>query len=197
MITSDQAWDLVNTYVNSKDCVLENKELFISHINGTEEEAYKTAWILFKKGYDINPDSVRNITTLHDLGRTVKKAYEDNNDIHEFWTGALLREEGFREEANIAQRHFVAFEKAANILVPRNYDINPEDYKQINLPEKILTYADCCIGSDGTWVKWKEKMQTMIPKYQKKNNPMMVNILQDGGLVRITHICLEVENLIK
>lgn len=197
MITFDQAWDLVKTYVNSKDSALNKPELYIAYISSSAGKCYETAWKLFKKGHDIDPNSLKNITIVHDLGRTVKEAYQDNNDIHEFWTGVLLREEGFPEEANIAQRHFVAYEKAINILVPRNYDINPEDYKQINLPEKIVTYADCCVNSDGTRVKWKEKIHTIIPKYQKKNNPMMIKILQEGGLERITHICLEVENLIK
>ncbi len=195
------ALDLLLGAINDKDCAIHSPSKYINHVFSVMNAGYQVAFELERKDLPINASALLKSSKflLHDLGRANKKSEEYNTDIHEFYTGEMLRAAGFPDEANILQRHFVAYEKARDILVPRGFNANPEDYIQNSLESKILTFADSIIEGDGSRSEWRAKLEGLPRKYKesKRADPLIYNILTKGGLDRVYKINEEIEGYLK
>lgn len=197
--------DMVSEAASCKESVVRESRGYMSHVVRVGAMAYQVAKDLAEKGHDIDPLFMRNVGLLHDIGRVRPEAYQNMEDTHEYWTGEMLREMGHYREADVAQRHFVAFQKAERFLVPRGIlgadgkPINPEDYRQTDLPDKVLTYADLSVSGKGLRCDWRSKLKELVIKYSKgmRMSPGMVDILNEGGMDWVSGICEEVEGLLR
>lgn len=130
----------------------------------------------------------------HDIGRPITSG----PDIHEFNSGLYLRGIGLDEIADIVQRHFVAYEKAKEIIIPQGIaDIDPLEFIQSAWEPKVLTYVDLCVDGSGKYIGWEKKIDTFVDKYSspERASPDMVKILEAGGLDRMRELCEGVEML--
>lgn len=159
----------------------------------------------------IDSDLMRLCFICHDIGRPITDY--SIFDIHELLSGQYLKLNGYAQIADIVQTHFVAMEKAQLIidegLAPAlgiTYPINPNEYKQKTLAQKILTYADLSVDGEGNVIisengnpGWAQKIDTFVAKYEsiESEDDYIVHILNSGGLDRMRNICNYVEELFK
>jgi len=203
ILTLSEARDLLNEALNSPDNAINSPRSYIDHIGKVEAVAYQVAYDAFRNGVDVDPDFVQVCARVHDIGRTKPEAYNDPDgdewDVHEYWTRRILDRYGFHEEAAIASRHFLAFEKADRLLAPigvREEDGNiviPNTYIQTDTESKVLTYADLSVSSDGRRVSWRIKIPDVVKKYIDRENEAIVRMLENDGVRRLSGICEEVE----
>jgi hypothetical protein len=190
------ALGLLHDAVHSEDCKLEHRGKYLDHVNSVARTAYRVAWDLYKKGHPVDPDFANVIGIVHDLGRARPEAYLHGEDVHEYCTRQVLMKAGFPRESAVASRHFIAFEKARDILVPKGWKefggspLDPETYKQTGIPEIVLTYADSVINSDGSIADWREKLRTLPEKYRGHK---LGEMLEGGGLERVWKLCAQVD----
>lgn len=172
--------------------------MYMDHVLGELAYGIHVVHEILKKGKakvdELDPELMKSVFILHDIGRP-RTNDKEGPDIHEYETGERLRELNYPRIAGIAQTHFVSWEKTNEVLVPGGFNINPDEYIQDTLPSKVLTYADLSVGSDGSFVGWREKIDTLVAKYSnsERARPEMVKILEAGGLERMKELCAQIE----
>jgi len=189
----------VENIATSSDSALNNPEMYMNHIIGEliyGEHIVREINNVGQLENDLDLDLMKLCFIYHDIGRP----YTQGSDIHEFNSGLYLKGIGLDEIADIVQRHFVAYEKANEIIIPQGIavDIDPLDFIQSAWEPKVLTYVDLCVDSSGKYIGWEEKIATLVEKYSspERASPDMVKILEAGGLDRMRELCEEVEGII-
>ncbi|MDF1497737.1 MAG: HD domain-containing protein [Patescibacteria group bacterium] len=140
-------FELLKKYSNS----VEDFEIIVNHGLDILGESLKI--IQRKKLYkEVDFDLIVSGCILHDIG-TFKylknfNKFQKNYIDHGIIGGKILREEGFKKEALVAERH-IGSGLSMNYIIKNNIPLPKKDFLPISLEEKIICYADKFYSKSG------------------------------------------------
>ncbi len=126
------------------------------------EAVRKVAKDIAKKVKGVDIDFIESASLLHDIGRFQCGPDKEDNIKHGIVGAEILREEGLKEHALVAERHLGAGISKEDI-VEQGLEMPLGDYIPVSKEEKIITHADNLIFGDRIG-----KVEGAIERYRKE-----------------------------
>ena len=173
-ITEKGAIELLRKYSNNK----KSFNAVLNHSRAVQKLALEIANEV-KKNHDVDIDFVKTASLLHDIGRF--KCYKENSIRHGVEGGEILRNEGLKKYARIAETH-IGIGITKQDIEKQGLNLPLKDFVPKTREEKIIAYADNLIFG-----KERGTIQKVIERFR--------NELGESYVERVIKLHNEIEEL--